>query len=75
VLGVKPAFEDVKPAFEDVKPAFEDVNAGRFLAFRFALVEDQIEPSTKTHEDCPMLNPGSDQKERAVLSRVGERAG
>jgi len=28
-----------------VKPAIEDVNADCFLAFRFAVAEDQIEPN------------------------------
>jgi len=38
-----------------VKPAFEDVDASGFLAFPFAIVEDQIEPDTsysKLFGDC-----------------------
>jgi hypothetical protein len=30
-----------------VKPAIEDVNADCFLAFRFAVAEDQIEPNNQ----------------------------
>jgi len=33
------------PAVLGVKPAFEDVDAGSFLAFLPALVENQIKPN------------------------------
>ena len=35
------------PAVLGVKPAVEDVDAGSFLAFLLAFVEDQIEPNLR----------------------------